>query len=329
MRCGPFFMVAALTSSYCRLYDQAQLLSVYLDAFLVTRDPEMLGAVYDVAEYLCADALKSPTGGFFSAEDADSLYRSSDTEKREGAFYVWTRKEFDNILGEREAEVCAKFWNVNRYGNVAPENDAHDEFINQNVLAIVQTPAQLAKDFGMSEEEIVKIIKTARRKLLEHREKERPRPNLDDKIVTGWNGLAIGALARVSGTLEEIDSNRAAEYRRHAQEAVQFIRQNLFDKQTGRLKRVYREGPGDAPGFADDYACMIWGLIHLYEATFDESYLEFAEQLQSTSSFCVHSLSRMELTITREQRRRYRSSGTIKTVASSQQKPMPLTLFCV
>ncbi|KAH0565052.1 hypothetical protein GP486_001562 [Trichoglossum hirsutum] len=264
------------------LYDQAQLLSVYLDAFLVSKDLEMLGAVYDIADYLCADALKAPSGGFYSAEDADSLYRSSDTEKREGAFYVWTRKEFDNILDEREAEVCAKFWNVNRYGNVAPENDAHDELINQNVLAVMKTPGQLAKDFGMSEEEIVKTIKSGRRKLREHRERIRPRPNLDDKIVTSWNGLAIGALARVANALEKIDSERAEVCRRHAEEAAHFIRKNLFDERTGRLRRVFREGPGDAPGFADDYASMIWGLIHLYEVTFDESYLEFADHLQKT-----------------------------------------------
>ncbi|KAH0542613.1 hypothetical protein FGG08_003021 [Glutinoglossum americanum] len=266
------------------LYDQAQLLSVYLDAFLVSKDPEMLGAIYDIADYLCADALKAPNGGFFSAEDADSLYRNSDTEKREGAFYVWTRKEFDNILNEREAEVCAKLWNVNRYGNVAPENDAHDEFINQNVLAIVKTPGQLAKDFGMSEEEIVKTIRLGRSKLLEHREKVRPRPNLDDKIVTSWNGLAIGALARVSNALEKIDPQRAGECRRHAEEAMHFITKNLYDEQTGRLRRVFREGPGDAPGFADDYASMIWGLIHLYQATFNESYLELADRLQKTQT---------------------------------------------
>ncbi|KAI9789293.1 MAG: hypothetical protein M1833_002435 [Piccolia ochrophora] len=264
------------------LYDQAQLLDVYLDAFLVSRDSEMLGAVYDIADYLTTDALAASNGGFYSAEDADSFYRSTDSEKREGAFYVWTRKEFDNILGDKDAELCARFWNVNRHGNVAPENDAHDEFVNQNVLAIASAPAQLAKDSGMSEEEVVNVIKTGRKKLRHHREKERPRPNLDDKIVTSWNGLAIGALARVSGALEEFDPERAAAYLDHAKKALSFIRSNVYSESTGRLKRVFREGPGDAPGFADDYAFLIAGLLQLYEATFDDTYLEFAERLQRT-----------------------------------------------
>ncbi len=243
----------------------------------------MLGTVYDIADYLTVDALAAPEGGFYSAEDADSYYRSTDTEKREGAFYVWTRKEFDSILGEQEAEVCARFWNVHRHGNVAPENDAHDEFMSQNVLAVVNTPAQLAKDFGRSEEEIVKIIQESRSRLLEHRNAERPRPNLDDKIVTSWNGLAIGSLARVSAATAAVDPERAARYRRQAERAVSFIRANLYDETTGRLRRVFRDGPGDAPGFADDYAFMIEGLIDLYEATFDDAHLEFAERLQSMS----------------------------------------------
>lgn len=264
------------------LYDQSQLLGVYLDAYLLSKDPEMLGTVYDIADYLTVDALAAPEGGFYSAEDADSYYRNTDTEKREGAFYVWTRKEFDSILGEQEAEICARFWNVQRHGNVAPENDAHDEFMSQNVLAVVSTPSQLAKDLGRTEEEIVKILRESRLKLLEHRNSERPRPNLDDKIVTSWNGLAIGSLARVSAATASVDPERAATYRRHAERAAKFIRTNLYDEATGSLKRVFREGPGDAPGFADDYAFMVGGLLDLYEATFDDSYLEFAERLQKT-----------------------------------------------
>ncbi|KAI9671160.1 MAG: hypothetical protein M1817_003667 [Caeruleum heppii] len=264
------------------LYDQAQLLSVYLDAYLISKDPEMLGTVYDIADYLTLDALAAPNGGFYSAEDADSYFRNGDIEKREGAFYVWTRKEFDSVLGDQDSEVCAKFWNVHRHGNVAPENDAHDEFMSQNVLAVVSTPSQLAKDFGRSEEEIVRIIRESRSKLLEHRNAERPRPNLDDKIVTSWNGLAIGSLARVSAATKTVDAERAARYLKQAETAATFVRRNLYDDTTGQLRRVFRDGPGDAPGFADDYAFLTGGLIDLYEATFEETYLQFAEALQKT-----------------------------------------------
>ncbi|KAI9699390.1 MAG: hypothetical protein M1836_003001 [Candelina mexicana] len=264
------------------LYDQAQLLNVYLDAYLATKDPEMLSVVHDIATYLTTPPLASSSGGYFSAEDADSLYRPTDTDKREGAFYVWTRKEFETILGERAAEVCAKHWDVRRHGNVSPENDAHDEFINQNVLAVKHSPAALSKEFGLAEEDVASILKEGREKLREHRERERPRPNLDDKIVVSWNGLAIGALARVSAVLLDSDPEKARVYRESAEKAVAFIRKELYDEQTGRLRRVFREGPGDAPGFADDYAFLIQGLIELYEATFDDTYLQFADRLQKT-----------------------------------------------
>ncbi|KAI9831224.1 MAG: hypothetical protein M1819_005152 [Sarea resinae] len=264
------------------LYDQAQLLNVYLDAFLASKDPEMLGAVYDIATYLTDSPLTSPNGGFFSAEDADSYYRPGDTEKREGAFYVWTLKDLQTILGERNAEVCARFWGVSAHGNVSPEHDAHDEFINQNVLAVKSTPAVLSKEFGLGVDEVVGILKEGRRKLREHRERERPRPNLDDKIIVAWNGLAVGALARVSAVLEEVDPDKSRVYRDSAEKAVAFIRRELYDETTGLLKRIYREGPGEAPAFADDYAFLIQGLIELYEATFNDVYLEFADKLQKT-----------------------------------------------
>lgn len=227
--------------------------------------------------------MQNTAGGFFSAEDADSFYRPNDKEKREGAFYVWTRKEFKTIMGERDAEVCAKYYNVRENGNVSPEHDAHDELINQNVLAISSTPEALAKEFGLSKDEVMKILDTGRAKLLEHRNKERPRPSLDDKIVVSWNGLAIGALARFSAFLEANgDATQAAHYRKAALAAVAFIKRELYDSNTGTMKRVYREGPGEAPAFADDYTFLISGLLDLYEATFDDTHLELADRLQHT-----------------------------------------------
>ncbi|KAF2146063.1 uncharacterized protein K452DRAFT_305049 [Aplosporella prunicola CBS 121167] len=262
------------------LYDQGQLLPAYLDAYLLTGDQELLSAAYDIATYLTTPPMHSPSGGFFSAEDADSLYRPNDKEKREGAFYVWTLREFKNILGERDADICARYYNVRENGNVSPEHDAHDELINQNVLAISSTPEAMAKDFGLAKDVVVKILEDGRAKLLEHRNKERPRPSLDDKIVVSWNGLAVGALARFSAAIEPTDPKRAAEYRGAAEKAVAFIKRELYNPADGTMKRVYREGPGDAPAFADDYAFLISGLIDLYEATFDDSYLEFADALQ-------------------------------------------------
>ncbi|KAK7706757.1 hypothetical protein SLS57_009567 [Botryosphaeria dothidea] len=264
------------------LYDQAQLLTAYLDAYTITKDPELLDAAHDIGDYLTSQPLQAPDGGFFSSEDADSLYRPNDKEKREGAFYVWTRKEFKSILGEKDAEVCARYYNVRENGNVSPEHDAHDELINQNVLAVTSTPEALAKEFGLSKDEVTKILESGRQRLLEHRNKERLRPCLDDKIVVAWNGLAIGALARFSAFLQASGSKEANKYLPAAEKAVRLIKTKLYDSTDGTMKRVYREGPGEAPAFADDYAFLISGLIDLYETTFDDAYLEFADQLQRT-----------------------------------------------
>jgi len=226
--------------------------------------------------------MHSSTGGFFSAEDADSLYRSADKEKREGAFYVWTLKEFQTVLGDRDADILARFYGVKDEGNVSPEHDAHDELINQNVLAISSTPADLAKEFALSVEEVARILTEGRAKLLEHREKERPRPALDDKIVVSWNGLAIGALARTASALSASEPAKSKEYLGAAEKAASFIKTELYNPSSHTLLRVYREGPGSVQGFADDYAYLISGLISLYEATFDDSYLHWADDLQKT-----------------------------------------------
>lgn len=262
------------------LYDQAQLLDVYLDAFLKTRDPEMLGAVYDIATYLTSSPMGASTGGFFSAEDADSYPSKSDTEKREGAFYIWSLKEFHDVLGEKDGEICARFYGVTADGNVASQNDPHDEFISQNVLKVTTTPSALAKKLGIPEASISQTLKSGRQKLREYRENNRPRPALDDKIIVCWNGLAIGALSRTSAALQSIDPTKASECLQAAVSAVVFIKKELFDPETNTLYRVYREGRGSTPGLCDDYAFFIHGLIDLYEATFDDSYLEFADVLQ-------------------------------------------------
>lgn len=264
------------------LYDQAQLLDVYVDAFNTKSDPELLGAIYDISTYLTSPPILATFGGFNSSEDADSLPSPNDNEKREGAYYVWTLKELRQILGQPDAQVCARHWGVLEDGNVAHGNDPHDEFINQNILSIRDTPSKLAKEYGLSEEDVIKIIRTSREKLRQHRDAKRVRPDLDDKIIVAWNGLAIGALAKCSTYLEAFDTTRAETCRTAAENAVQFIKRSLFDAETHQLWRIYRDGSrGDTPGFSDDYAYLTWGLIKLYEATFDDSYLRFAEQLQS------------------------------------------------
>ena len=261
------------------LYDNAQLLHIYLDGFLLSRDADMLGAVYDIAAYLTT-SLAHPAGGFYSSEDADSYYRKGNAEKREGAYYVWTKREFENILGQNEP-ILSAFFNVSGHGNVLPENDAHDEFLDQNVLAVVSNPSFLGSQFGIKEEEVVRIIKEGKAALRAHREKERVRPALDDKVVVSWNGIAIGALARTAAVIKGFDPEKSKDFLQHAVKAADFIRKELYVENEKMLYRVYREGRSDTKGFADDYAFLIEGLIDLYEATFEEAYLQWADDLQS------------------------------------------------
>jgi uncharacterized protein YyaL (SSP411 family) len=266
------------------LYDNVQLLHVYLDAFLSTGDPELLGVVYDITAYLTSPPIAAANGGFYSSEDADSFYRRGDTEKREGAYYVWTQREFDTILGSPASEIMSKFYGVEDDGNVSPEHDVHDEFIAQNVLRITSKPAAIAAQFGMSEREVVRIIKESKAKLLAHRKAERVPPNLDDKIVAGWNGIAIGALARTGSCLEGLDNDMSSKCVGAAEKAANFIRKEMYDPETKVLKRVWREVVGSTNAFADDYAFLVEGLIDLYEATWNDDWLKWADELQGMSS---------------------------------------------
>ncbi|KFY78521.1 hypothetical protein V499_02344, partial [Pseudogymnoascus sp. VKM F-103] len=267
------------------LYDNAQLLHVYLDAFLGLQKPdaELLGVVYDLAAYLTSAPIAREGGGFYSSQDADSFYRKGDKETREGAYYVWTARELETLLPSGgAAEIVSAFFGVSPDGNVAPSHDVHDEFINQNVLRIASTPSQLASQFGISESEVVETIKAAKRTLLAHREAERVAPNLDDKIVCAWNGIAIGALARAGSSLREVDEEMSEKCLDAAIRAARFVRREMYDEDAKTLRRVWRDGPGETAGFADDYAFLVEGLLELYEATFEDEWVRWADELQAT-----------------------------------------------
>ncbi|TAQ88474.1 hypothetical protein B7494_g3185 [Chlorociboria aeruginascens] len=263
------------------LYDNSQLLHSYLDAFLLSRDAELLGVVYGISTYLTT-RLASPEGGFCSSEDADSFYKKGDTEKREGAFYVWTKREFESVLGPQAEPVLSAFYNISGHGNVDPKYDPNDEFIDQNVLSITSTPTKIGALFGMNEDEVVRIIKDGKATLQAHRAKERVRPALDDKIVVGWNGIAIGGLARTAAVLRGFHPTKSEEYLASAIKAAGFIKEKLYDEATKTLYRVWRDGRGETKGFADDYAFLIDGLLDLYEATFDEAWLRWSDDLQGS-----------------------------------------------
>jgi uncharacterized protein YyaL (SSP411 family) len=251
------------------LYDQAQLVVAFTEIFQLTADRAFEKVIRETLEYVLRD-LCSPEGGFYSAEDADSLPDAQAAEKREGAFYVWTQEEIDKLLGPDEARVFRRMYGVERNGNVNPGSDPHGELAGRNVLFLQSDPEIVAKLTGQSEEDVLRLIEAAKEKLKAAREK-RPRPHLDDKIITAWNGLMISGFARAFQVLED------PSYLEAARKAAAFLRQNLYGR---RLLRSYRAGAGATYGFAEDYAFLIQALLDLYEADLDVQWLRWAEELQ-------------------------------------------------
>ena len=270
------------------LYDQAQLAVAYLDAFQITKDRQYESVARDILDYVARD-MTSNEGGFFSAEDADSPVvaggdlsavasaKADDPghgKTAEGAFYIWTKKEIDAALGDA-AEIFDFYYGVQSHGNAPEGSDPQDEFRGKNILIQRHTIAETAQHFKKSEAEIAKSLAHSREILFAIRAK-RPRPHLDDKIIAAWNGLMISAYARAAQALDD------PRYLEIAARAANFLRQNLYDPSGKILYRNYRDGRSDIEGFADDYACVVQGLLDLYEASFDVERLRFATQLQET-----------------------------------------------
>ncbi len=252
------------------LYDQAQLASSYLDAFQVTRDPAFEKTARGILDYVRRE-MTSKFGGFYSAEDADSIIEHGKPEHAEGAFYVWTKAEIVKVLGEEPAALFNRFYGVEEEGNSPAGSDPHGELKGKNTLIVRMTVADAAKFFRKTEAEIAASLADSRKKLFDVRAK-RPRPHLDDKIITSWNGLMITAFARGAQILDD------PQYLAAAQGSANFIREHLW--KDGALIRSYREGASAIAGFADDYAALIQGLLHLYEADFDVGWLKWAIELQ-------------------------------------------------
>ena len=251
------------------LYDQAQLAVSYAEMVQATADPELERALRETLDYVLRD-LTSPEGGFYSAEDADSFPQEGAPEKREGAFYVWTQEEIDRVLTADESLVFRRMYGIERAGNVVTASDPHRELAGQNVLFLQNDVEMVAKLTGRSEDEVSQLAAAARQKLKAVRD-QRPRPHLDDKIVTAWNGLMISAFAKGFQTLGDL------RYLAAAQRAGDLLQTKLYQR---RLLRSYRGTAGATNGFAEDYAFLIQGLLDLYEADFEVRWLQWAGDLQ-------------------------------------------------
>jgi uncharacterized protein YyaL (SSP411 family) len=251
------------------LYDQAQLATSYLEAFQLTGDAQYADTARRIFDYVLRD-MTDPGGGFYSAEDADSVIDPAHPEhKGEGAFYIWSAEEIRKIAGDA-AELIAWRYGVREEGNV--DNDPHHEFTGKNILYQAHTVDETARQFGRTPEETRMALARAEGALLAERG-TRVRPHLDDKILTSWNGLMISAFALGGAVLDE------PRYAEAARRAAEFILARMHDPATGVLLRRYRANDAAIPGFLDDYALFTQALIDLYEAQFRLEHLQAAVAL--------------------------------------------------
>jgi len=233
----------------------------YLETFQATGNTVYSDTAREIFAYVLRD-LRSPEGGFYSAEDADS-------EGVEGKFYVWTEQELRETLPPDEADLIVRVFHVEKNGNFREE--ASGENLGANILYTGKSLSDIASEMNLPEKELKKKIDSARSRLFEARER-RIHPHKDDKILTDWNGLMIAALARGAQVLGDKAYSDAAEG------AVEFILKKLRTPD-GRLLHRFREGEARIPAHLDDYAFLVWGLLETYEATFDARFLKIALEL--------------------------------------------------
>jgi uncharacterized protein len=236
------------------LYDQAQLVASYLEAFQITREPVLARAARHTLDYVIRD-MTSSTGGFYSAEDADSAPDAAHPNKKsEGAFYIWSYAEVLSLLGQEKGTAFARRYGMEPDGNV--QNDPHHEFTGRNIL--------FQAELFVEDPESERILFEARAK--------RPRPHLDDKILTCWNGLMISAFARAAAVLND------ELYQGTAVQSAEFLLDTMLQPD-GTILRRYRDGDAAIPGMLEDYAFFAQGLLDLYETTGEFRWLESAISL--------------------------------------------------
>ena len=242
------------------LYDQAQLAVSYLEAYQITKEERFADVARGIFGYVLRD-LHDERGGFHSAEDADSPDPENPSHSGEGAFYIWTQTEIAHTVDPEVLPAFLHHYGVEPDGNV--ENDPQGEFTGRNILYLAAQSANLASGPRLAE---------AKKKLFTVRER-RPRPHLDDKVLTSWNSLMISALAKGFAVLADEQLLKAAE------SALQFLIGQMHDEKSGLLLRRYSDGEAAIHGFLDDYAFFAQALLDMFEITGKAEYLKRAQSL--------------------------------------------------
>ncbi len=259
------------------LYDQALYALACTEASHATGATDLARAACDTLDYILRD-LGSPTGAFHSAEDADSLDASG--EREEGAFYVWDARQLADVLGEADAAFVIDVWGVTDEGNYRDE--ATQQRTGASILHLADPDLAggpfdaVAARLGLAPDAVRQRLDAIRARLLAARA-QRPRPLLDDKVLADWNGLAIAAFAVAGRTLDRPG------YADAATAAARFVLSSMRAA-SGDLLHRWRDGQVGIAGMLDDYAFVVWGLVELYQTTFEAEWLEAALDLHGRMS---------------------------------------------
>jgi uncharacterized protein YyaL (SSP411 family) len=240
------------------LYDNALLSRLYLHAYQATGKPLYRHIAEETLDYVTRE-MTDPSGGFYSAQDADS-------EGGEGEYYLWTAREILNLLGQEDGKLASQYFDVSNEGN----------FEGKNVLHVPQDMEIFAREINISREELETTIERLKRKLLAARQ-QRLKPNHDEKIVTSWNGMMLQSFAEAACILGRED------YRRVAAASADFLLHEL--RHGDGLMHSYRDGASKIPGYLDDYALLVSGLLALHEATFEQRWLDEAVSLADVMNY--------------------------------------------
>jgi hypothetical protein len=244
------------------LYDQALLTLAYVEAYQATGAGKFKITAKETLEYCIRDLL-FPQGGFYSAQDAD-------TEGEEGKYYLWTFQEVLDNLPASDADLAVHLFGLKAEGNY---NDDHGKRNEKNILHIAEPLEDLAEYKGLTVDELISQLGKIQRSLFEAR-KKRVAPTIDDKVLTDWNGLMIAALAKAGKVLSE------PKFISFATRTADFILNQMIEDE--KLYHRFAKGERAVEGYLDDYAFFIYGLIELYEATYNDEYLQAALKLTKT-----------------------------------------------
>jgi len=244
------------------LYDQAMLLLAFTEASRITGREDFAQTAREIVEYIDRD-MRSSDGAFYSAEDADS-------EGEEGIFYLWTEGELNDLLAPEDAAIARAVWNTSPTGNFLDEASAKASI--DNILHLSDDLGTTAKRMGLFQNNLRARLAHIRMVLLKARSM-RPRPLLDDKVLTDWNSLMAAALARAGVVLDE------PSYIKQATTAVDLILTRMQNPK-GRLLHRWRDGHAEIPAFLDDHVFLTWALLELYDATLEPRFLKEALTLQ-------------------------------------------------